>query len=164
MKLKYILFAVVALLNCGCYSFKGISISPDTKTFAINPFLLGTSNTDQTTALKMQENLKLKILQTTRLSYGNQNPDIDFTGNITNFQQISVAPDQNNQIRLMRFEMTVSVQFKNNKNEKDVWEQQFTRFVNFDATQNFENLKDGLIKTVSDQIVDDIFNKAFANW
>ena len=64
----------------------------------------------------------------------------------------------------MRFEMTVSVQFKNNKNDKDVWEQQFTRFVNFDATQNFENLKDGLIKTVSDQIVDDIFNKAFANW
>ena len=164
MKLKYILFVVAALLNCGCYSFKGISIAPDTKTFAINPFLLGTSNTDQTTALKMQEKLKLKILQTTRLSYGNQNPDIDFTGNITNFQQISVAPDQNNQIRLMRFEMTVSVQFKNNKNDKDVWEQQFTRFVNFDATQNFENLKDGLIKTVSDQIVDDIFNKAFANW
>jgi hypothetical protein len=56
------------------------------------------------------------------------------------------------------------MQFVNNKNEKNNFTQSFSRFADFNAEQNLQTVENALIASISDQLADDIFNKAFVNW
>jgi len=63
-----------------------------------------------------------------------------------------------------RLTVTVNIQFENSKNEKANFTQSFTRFADFNASQNIQSVETQLINTISEQLADDIFNKAFVNW
>ena len=115
-------------------------------------------------ALRLTEKLKLKVLQTTRLTYNTEEPDVVFSGAITGFSVSSIAPNSTQVSQLQRLTMTVNVTFKNNKNEKEDWSQSFSRFADYNPTSNFESVKEGLVKTINEQLVEDIFNRAFTNW
>jgi hypothetical protein len=52
----------------------------------------------------------------------------------------------------------------NRKNEKLNFTQNFSRFAEFNAAQNIQSIETQLIGDISDQLVDDIFNKCFVNW
>jgi hypothetical protein len=118
---------------------------------------------DPIVALRLTEKLKLKILQTTRLTYNNDTPDVEFSGAITGFSVSSLAPSAQTS-QLQRLTITVNVTFKNNKNEKENWSQSFSRFADYSPNSNFEAVKEDLIKNINSQLVEDIFNRAFTNW
>ena len=162
-----LLFAICALLP-SCYSFKGISIPPSSKTFAMPNIQVVATQADAITALQLTEKFKQKVLQTTRLTYNADAPDIEFTGSITAFGIQSLAPGANQQSQVSRFKMTVLMNYKNTKDDNPVTSersQSFERFVDFDpATQNFEAIRTTLIKQVNDLLVEDIYNWAFTNW
>lgn len=164
----FAVFAVLSLVMSGCYSFKGISIPPASKTFAMANIQVVATQADATTALQLTEKFKQKVLQTTRLTYNADNPDIEFTGSITSFEQQSIAPTANQLSRVSRFKMTVMVNYKNSKDDNPAtaqWSQSFERFVDFDpSTQNFEVIRNTLITQVNDLLVEDIYNRAFTNW
>ena len=45
------------------------------------------------------------------------------------------------------------------------FEQSFTRYQDFStATSSFVSLEQGLIKDINQQLTEDIYNRAFANW
>jgi hypothetical protein len=54
--------------------------------------------------------------------------------------------------------------FKSKLNSKSDFTQSFTRFADFSATQNLQTVETRLIDEISDQLVDDIFNRCFVNW
>ena len=44
------------------------------------------------------------------------------------------------------------------------FEKNFTRFADFEATQNLSDVEQSLIEEINDQLILDIFNEAVVNW
>ncbi|MBM3930890.1 MAG: hypothetical protein FJ336_06395 [Sphingomonadales bacterium] len=48
--------------------------------------------------------------------------------------------------------------------EKQGWEQRFTRYADFDAGLPLQSVEGELVNQIVKQLVDDAFNKAFIQW
>lgn len=168
MRLLFLPLLLPLLLSSGCcYSFKGISIDPDVRTFFIQNFETQTSNAPPTLALEFTEKLKDKIRLESRLNLKNTDSDVEFTGKVTEYRVVPVAPKPGEVVALNRLEVGVSVQFVHNKNEKKSWPvpRTFRHFAEFDNTEDLLNVQDQLLtRTIFPQILDDIFNAAFNDW
>ncbi|MFK8101209.1 MAG: LptE family protein [Saprospiraceae bacterium] len=163
--LKYSLLCLVLCNMLACkYSFKGISISDQTKTFYIPQFINRSTNVVPTLAQTFTETLKDKIRTGTSLTYNELEPDIQFSGTIINYRISSVAPQPGEQTALNRLEITVDVNYTDFKEEKNNWRQNFSYFNDFPSEQNILDVQDNLIDNINQQLVEDIFNKAFTNW
>ncbi|MBK8425333.1 MAG: hypothetical protein IPL27_04830 [Lewinellaceae bacterium] len=109
---------LLLLSTFGCYSFKGISIDPDVNTFYVRNFETIASNAPPTLGLDFGERIKDKVRSETRLQLNTTEADVEFTGKITDFRVIPVAPKPGEQISLNRLEIRMRIGFINNKNEK----------------------------------------------
>ena len=157
---------LLVLLFGGCYTFKGISIDPEVNTFAIKTFETVASNAPPTLALDFTEKLKDKIRSETRLKLNNEDPDVEFTGRITGFTVSPVAPKPGEVVSLNQLRVSVSFRYINNKNEKKSWPSERTKshFAEFSNTADLLTVQDELIRQITTQILDDIFNEAFNDW
>ncbi|HAD15069.1 MAG TPA: hypothetical protein DCF33_21815 [Saprospirales bacterium] len=150
-----------------CYSFKGISIDPDVNTFFVQNFEGQSASAPPTLPLEFTERLKDKIRLESRLNLKNTDADVEFTGKVTEFRVVPVAPKPGEVVALNRLEVGVSVQFIHNKNEKKSWPtaRSFRHFAEFDNSQELLSVQDQLLTTtIYPQILEDIFNAAFNDW
>ncbi len=156
---------ILCLSRCKVsYSMTGASISPDIKTFTVKYFqktsALGPSLLSQT----FTEKLKDKFISQTSLKLVDKDPDLIFEGSINNYVVTPLAIQSNETAAQNRLTITVSVKFTNLKNEKQNFETSFSRFADYSSSQSLTSVEDALIAEITDQLVDDIFNKAFINW
>lgn len=162
--------ASLVLLWSGClikgngYSFRGISIPPDVTTYYIELFDNQAPAAIPTLPRDFTELLKDKIRKESNLRYNDENPDIEFSGAITDFRVTAEAPKADEQIGFNKLTITVQVNFTNNKDEKANWKQQFSFEDFFGANQNLLDVQDQLVQTINNELVDRIFNRAFTNW
>lgn len=161
---KSILLLIIAISTCGCYSFKGFSISEDLKTFFVLDFRNTTPNAPPTIQQTFGEQLKEKISRESRLTIDTENPDITFSGTITRFSVTAVAPERDATTAANRLDIAVSVTYENTRKEDDRWTQTFNHFLDFPSDRNLLDVQDDLVDQIFDQIIEDIFNKAFTNW
>jgi hypothetical protein len=56
------------------------------------------------------------------------------------------------------------VSYTNNVDSENDFEQVFTRFADFDATQELNQIEDQLMQQITTELAEDIFNKALVNW
>ena len=63
-----------------------------------------------------------------------------------------------------RLSITVKVKYINNISNKYNYEASFTRYSDFDGLSNLNDLEIELVELITDQLVEDIFNKAVINW
>lgn len=154
----------VQLTGCGVYSFTGASISPNIKTAEISAFPNQSSGGPGNLGQVFSESLREKLLRETNLTLTAQSPDIQFSGAIVSYNVQGMSPTANQTTALNRLSITVRVEFVNFQNEKENWNQNFTRFADFEATQSLSSVEDQLIQEINQRIVDDIFNRAFVNW
>jgi len=154
------------LMTGGCYSFKGISIDPDVNTFYVRNFETIATNAPPTLGLDFGERIKDKVRSETRLQLNTTEADVEFTGKITDFRVIPVAPKPGEQISLNRLEIRMRVGFINNKNEKKGWpnERDFSHFAEFSNSTDLLTVQDQLVRQIGDQLLEDIFNAAFNDW
>lgn len=89
---------------------------------------------------------------------------MDFTGAITEYRVTAVAAQAGETVALNRLTITVTVNFKNNHNEKQSWETSFSRFADFDSNKDLAIVQDALIDDIADQISEAVFQKAVVNW
>lgn len=148
----------------GCYSFQGISIPADVSTYYIELFENQAPASPPTYQRDFTELLKEKIRRESRLTWNDENPDVEFTGAIAGFQVTAEAPKADQQIGFNKLTITVRVSFVNNKNEKANWKQDFSFFDFFAPDQNLLDVQDGLIETINKELLERIFNRAFTNW
>lgn len=160
-----IIFLAVALSTCSaCYTLSGIAIDPNTKTFYVSRFENTSSSVVTTLSTDFTEALKNKIRAESRLNFKDTEPDIEFSGSITEYRVKALAPEPGETTSFNRLTMAVSVEFKNNKDEKNTWKKSFSFFQDFESSQNLISIQDDLIEVLNDNIVDQIFNHAFTNW
>lgn len=167
MKLvNYILILVlsISLGACKIYSFSGASISPDTKTVAVDYIENNAALVNPTLSQALTESLKDRIVSQTGLSLVRTTADIEFEGTIIDYNVRPMAIQGNEYASQNRLTISVKIKFNNNKDESKNFDQVFTRYADFPGTENLATVEAELIKTINTQLIDDIFNKAFVNW
>lgn len=146
------------------YSFTGASIPEDVKTVSVKTFQsyapLANANLSQT----FTEALKDIFISQTNLDLAARDGDLRFEGSITGYNVTSVAIQGNETAALNRLSITVKVKFTNTKDKEQDFETSFTRFSDYESSQNLASVEDELIKDINDQLTQDIFNKAVSNW
>ena len=166
IKFTYILSISILFLisSCGIYSFTGGSISVGMKTVSVllfeNTAPLVVPNLSQS----FTESLKDRIRSQTSLSFLRVDGDANFEGRITDYSIQPVAI-QGDQAGLTRLSITVSVKYSNKIEADKSYQQSFTRFIDFSTqSSTFAAQEQTLIKNINQQLTEDIYNKAFANW
>ena len=142
----------------------GASIPPEVKTIVIKYFnktaALGPPSMSQT----FTERLKDKFLTQTNLAIVNSSGDLTLEGSITSYAIIPQVIQLNETAKKNRLTISVNVKFTNLKDEKQNFETTFSRYSDYDSSQNLSSVEETLISEINDQLVDDIFNKAVINW
>lgn len=151
----------------GCYSFKGISIDPNIKTFFILNLESTAPNAPPTLAVDFTERLKDKVRTETPLKLNSDAPDAEFAGKITDFRVVPVAPKPGETVSLNRLEIRMQLSYTVNLEGVDGgWasEKTFSHFAEFGSDRDLISVQDELIRQISTQLLEDIFNAAFNNW
>lgn len=147
------------------YSFTGASISPNVKTVAIPnlinsaPFVVPTLSRTLTNALTDY------FTSQTNLDVVSRNGDLNLEGTITNYAVQPVAIQGNETAAMSRLTITVNFKFTNKMNEKQNWETSFSRYLDFPSIPGLTPAnQETIIAGITEQLVQDIFNKAVVNW
>ena len=165
LKTQFILFSIiVAAVLSSCYSFKGISIPPDVNTYYVENFRNAAPQAPGDINQRFSEALRAKIRNESRLTYNEQKPDIEFSGEINGFRLTPEAPQAGNTVALNKLEISVSVTFTNNKDEAKNWKKTFSFFRTFESDKDFVSIQDNLISEIFRQLNENIFNESFTGW
>lgn len=158
-----LVIATLLFESCGVYSFTGASIAPDIKTISIQYFPNYAPLVQPSLSQLFTDKLKERFSIQTSLGLVKNNGDLQLEGTITDYNIKPQAITGDN-ASLSRLTITVKVKFTNNKDVKQNFESNFTRFVDYPASQNLSSVEIDLIKKINEQLVDDIFNKSVVNW
>ena len=160
-------FAVASLLilGCGSYSFTGISISTDTKTFQVNYFQNSADLVEPGIERDFTLALQDIILNQTNLSLVKSNGDIMYEGEIVEYRISPTTATANNTADQNRLTISVNVRFFNKNDEESDFEKRFSFFYDYaGSAQLIGSQKTTAIKEIYDRITQDIINASLANW
>lgn len=146
------------------YSFTGASIAEDVKTVSVKTFPNHAPLANVTLSQTFTEALKDIFISQTNLNLVTQNGDLIFEGAITDYKISPEAIQGDETAALNRLSITVKVIFVNTKDETQNFETSFTRFAQYNSSQDLSAVEDGLIEEINTQLTQDIFNKSVSNW
>ena len=147
-----------------CYSFSGVSIDPNVKTYYVDQFKNNALNAVPVLEQTVTEALKEKIRTESRLIYDDVNPDIEFKGSIVDYRITSEAPAPGETTAINRLTIVTAVEYINNFEEEKGWKSNFSFFFDFSSDTDINAVQDDAIDAILDQMMEDIFNKAFTDW
>jgi len=164
MRLLLVLFMTCALAGCKVYSFTGASIEPGTKTVRVQTIENRAELVVPSLTQKMTLQLKNKFLNSTSLEQTTTDPDLDFSGEITQYSVTPVAAQAGETAALNRLTITVNIRYVNKINADKSWETTFSKFSDFDANVDISSVQERLTDDITEQLAEAIFNKAVVNW
>ena len=159
-----IILLITSWLSCGIYSFSGASIPEEATTVSVEYFENKASIVQPTLSQIITEKLKDLFSEQTNLSIVEQSADLSFRGTITKYNIKPISIKANETSEKNRLTITVNVLYSNNINSQNEFETSFSRFKDYESNQNFIEIEETLIEEITDEITEDIFNKAFVNW
>lgn len=169
-KLLSLIIVMSAMVYSSCtIRLDAASIPPGMKTINVEFFENNAPLVVNNLSQSFTEALKERIRSQSPLSIVRGESDAVMQGAITGFTYapVSVQATNNNTAPLAtatRLTITVSVKYTNNKDKKvsPDFEQSFSRYTDF--TGDINSQEQNLIRIINQQLTEDIFNKAFANW
>lgn len=145
----------------------GSSIPPQMKTVNVTVFENNAPLVVPSLSSQFTEELKTRIRNQTSLSITPNDAQGVFSGNITGYSIAPVAIQDNKAptAGANRLTIRVSVKYISNLDPKWSFEESFERNKDFKLSGgSFQSQEAGLIKDVTAQLTEDIFNRAFAQW
>ncbi|MGV6827773.1 MAG: LptE family protein [Flavobacteriales bacterium] len=152
--------------SCGIYSFTGADIDyTTTKTFQVNYFqnnaLIVEPGIDREFTILLQD----LILNQTSLDLVNNNGDLVYEGEITEYYIAPITATSQSTAAQNRLTISVNVRFYNTKDSEKDLEKRFTFYFDYPgSTQLTGSTLDDAINTIFERITQDIFNATLANW
>lgn len=150
--------------GCGVYSFTGASIPPEAKTISITSFQNKAEIVQPALTQMFSEKLRDRFSTQTNLNLVPRNGDLHLEGEITGYSTSPVAISGQQQASLIELKITVNVRFFNKFDPKTNFETSFSRYERYESNLNLTEVEESLIATITDVLVDDIFNKSVVNW
>ncbi len=154
----------LALLFSACYSFTGIAIDPEAKTFYVQPFGSQTADAPPNLTEIFTQKLSDRVRNDTPLKQSESDPDITFKGLITSYRVTSEAPQAGGQTAVNRLTITVKITLEDATSRAEPRTFTASWFEDFPGDTNLLDVQDQLIEDITDQLVENIFNKAFTSW
>lgn len=146
------------------YSLTGITINPEIKTVSIQYFDNRAPLVQPQLSQIFTDALRDKVQGSTRLSLVTGYGDVDFSGEIKNYETRPQAITGAETAALNRLTVTVRVKFTNEIETEKSFDSSFSRYEDYDSSKDPSAVEDELIKLIVEQLMEDIFNKAFVNW
>ena len=150
--------------SCGFYTFSGASISAEIKNIKIGYFINEAENFKVNLDRDITQKLTDFIIEQTDLSVNNNNYEIEINGKIISYDISPISISSNDFANQNRLSISVNIDFKNYINEKENYNQKFTRYVDYKSDRNLEEIESELTDQILEEICIDIFNKTFVNW
>ena len=168
-KTTFRILCIVVLLFClsACkltyFGFEGGSLNYNlVKTITIHEFPNRTPNYPLLSQV-LDQALRKRFIEQTRLVPVNNNGDIDIEGEITGYTIQGMAVKENFE-SLTRLTITVRVKYTNNKEANKDVDQTFSAYREFEASNSIDDVQDRLVREIVDELIDKIYNETVANW
>lgn len=155
------------LYGCGIYSFSGIAIGPEIKTFEVRPFANDAAivipNLDRELTTVLQD----YILNQTNLDLTTRNGDIVYEGEIINYY---IAPstataNTNQPAAENRLTITVRMRYIDTKNEQNDLEKNFSFFFDFEGSSLLTSSQQNEIHPIIiERLTQDMVTETLARW
>ncbi|MDF1574943.1 MAG: LptE family protein [Bacteroidales bacterium] len=156
---------LVALAGCKIsYSFSGVNISPEVKTYSVDYFQNRAPVVQAQLSNVFTETLQDKIQSNTSLEFSNQGGDVEFSGEITGYETRPMAITGAELAARNRLTITVRVKYTNVVEPELDYDTSFSRYEDYDASQDLSSVENELIELIVENLVEDIFNRAFVSW
>ena len=144
------------------YSFTGIST--DAESVSIQYFPNNAALAPPTLSQEFTEGLKDIFLQQTNIQLVDRNGELQFEGEIVDYTNEPIAITSDDNAAQNRLTITVNVRFVNTLDEKQNFEQRFSRFEDYSSSQNLSSVETDLNEAIIDQLTQDILTRAIGNW
>lgn len=158
---------LVMVFFYGCkvtYSFSGASISPLAKTFSVQYFQNRAPIVQPGLSQNITDALIDKCKGQTSLKYINSIGDVNFEGEITDYNTKPLTVGADALAATNRFSITIKVKFTNAIDPSLNFEQTFSGYKDYNSNLDLSAVEKDLSDQIVEILVEDIFNQAFVNW
>jgi hypothetical protein len=159
--------AFVAIMLCTqCtvkYKFNDADTG-DAKTISVDLFNNESAQAPPAAAQQFTEGLRDMFQSQTKLDLISSGADLKFSGSIIGYAVSPVGIQNTDQAALNRLTITVKVEYINQLEENKSFTQNFTRFSDYESSQQLSDVEATLLADIFEQINQDIFNRALSNW
>jgi len=164
MRLILTILISISLTSCGIYSFTGASIPAEAKTISVDYFTNKAATVQPSLSQVFTERLKDIFLEQTNLSLSENEGDLSFSGYISKYQIKPMAIKANETAGQNRLTIAVKATYNNSLDAENNFEHTFIRYRDYDSEQNISDIENTLIEEITNELAEDVFNKAFVNW
>ena len=161
---SWLLGAALAVACSGGYTFTGASIPPGAKTISVATFPNYASTVNPQLSQKLSDDLRQMFASQTSLTVSNEEGDLQVSGEITGYETRASALSSSDEVSMNRLTITIKVHFVNTVDPDADFDQQFSRYRDYAASQDFSSVESGLVSEIVSELCEDIFNKAVVNW
>ncbi|MGW8314770.1 MAG: LptE family protein [Bacteroidales bacterium] len=168
--LRHTAFLVMVILGAvisGCkitYSFSGVNISPEVQTYSVEYFPNRAPIVQAQLSQLFTEALMDKIQASTSLDLANEGGDVQFSGEITGYETRPTAITGQETAARNRLTITVRVKYTNLVEPELDYDTSFSKYEDYDASRNLSDVENELIDLIVENLIEDIFNRAFVSW
>ncbi len=157
---------MIAFLN-GCaiqMTFDGASIPENISTASVQNFDNRAAYINPVLTQTFTEALKDRIIDGSRLNLADGTGDVEFSGEITGYNTEPLAIQSDAISTETRLTVRINVRYDNYKDPEKSWETSFSAYRDFPSEQNITAIEGELMDEITEELTENIFNKAFADW
>ena len=159
-----LLFLPLLFTQCWWYSFSGTSIHRDAETISVSYIENRAERINPSLSNVLTEALMDKYTKLTSRSVITQDGDYAVSGEITGYTIAPMAVTSDEVASMTRLTVTVRIVFENKLTPSENFDKSFSSYEDFNSAISFDAAESGLVDTIVEKIVEDIFNATVANW
>ena len=164
--MRFLAIAFFTLLFIGCrvnYSFTGGDVG-DARTLSVELFQARAPLATPANAQVFTETLRDLLLAQTPLKLAQQKGDVEYSGSISGYDVQPVNIQANETAALNRLTITASVTYVNTLEPKKNSEFTISRFADYNSSQDLVTVEEQLVRDISKQMAQDIFDRTLGTW
>ena len=161
----FMLLLLPVLQGCAIQvTFDGASIPENVNTASVQLFENRAAYVNPVLSQTFTEGLKDRIINGSRLTLADGTGDVDFSGEITGYDTEPLAIQADAVSTETRLTVRINVRYENFKDPEKSWESSFSAYRDFPSEQNITAIEGELVGEIVEELTENIFNKAFADW
>jgi len=167
--LLQITFISAAFLFQGCFTMKydlkgGAQIDPKIKTLSVQYIANRAQLVNPSLSQSLTDKLRTYMESNTNVKVVNSIGDVDFSGEITDYSLRTAAIGANEWDAQTRFTITIRIKYSNSVNPDDNFDTSFSQYRDFSSNVDFKSVESTYTEEIINELIEQIFNKAFVNW
>ena len=165
MKKNILVFLLlISTSSCGIYSLNGASIPPNAESISVSYFNNQANTINPNLSSTFTEKLKDIFIQQTNLNLIEENGDLAFSGFISKYEIKPISIQANETAAQNRLTISINVTYESKFEQNNNFTKIFSRYKDYNSSQNLTDIEESLVNEITNEIVEDIFNKSVVNW